>query len=179
MRRADARACRDLYDPAMPADYKPSPEWVTGVNCDLNPAVPVKRRDGSPALRHDRPYLSGKVWAIDGNGRKAGYQSYDVYPELRIVLLDSAGMGMNDGDNGKDNRYQGGARAMLDELDRRYPEPEWWMASSNGALHTQEGVDLMRGRRRDGRRKVHTEDCALARPKGCKCDFTDRPEDAV
>jgi hypothetical protein len=139
------------YDSGMPEDYEPSPEWATGVDCDLNPPVAVRKRDGSPALRHERPYLSGRVWAIDRNGKRAGYQSYDVYTELRILLLDSAGMNEDDGDNGEDNRYQGGARAMLDELDRRYPEPEWWMASADGALHTQEGVDLMRGRHLNGR----------------------------
>ncbi|WP_185747188.1 hypothetical protein [Humibacillus xanthopallidus] len=39
---------------------------------------------------------------------------------------------------------------MLDELDQLYSEPEWWMASSDGTLHTQAGVDLMRGRHLNG-----------------------------
>lgn len=156
----------------MVAPYEPSPPW-TG---DVKVEGPVRQiRNGSPALRHDLSYLSGTVWAIDASGIRAGYQTFDVYPELHIVLLDQAGLDKHDGDNGVDNRRQGGARAMLDELDKLYPEPEWWMASANVATHTQDGIDLMRGRHKPGRRrKVHTEDCALSRPDGCSCDFRDK-----
>lgn len=128
-------------------------------------------------MRHEKPYLIGKVWAVDQNGVRAGSQTFDVYEEHRVVLLDSASMDASEGNNGEDNRGQGGGRAMLDELDCLYPKPEWWMASSEGALHTQEGVHFMRRRQRAGRRKVHTETCALQRPEGCECDFPVRPID--
>ena len=62
---------------------------------------------------------------------------------------------------------------MLDELDRLFPEPPWLMASSEFADHTQDGIELMRGRSLGGRRKVHTELCALARPAECSCSFRD------
>lgn len=155
----------------MPDDYQPSPEWTTGVRVD--PPVPQAHK-GKAALRHGKEYGAGTVWAVDAHGATAGYQSFEVIPDLRVVLLVQAGLEKHDGENGEDNRYQGAARAMLDELDRLYPEPEWWMASSN-AGHEQAGIDLMRGRAaRPGRRKVHTEECAISRPSACTCSFHDK-----
>jgi hypothetical protein len=62
---------------------------------------------------------------------------------------------------------------MLDELDRRYPEPDWLMRSSDGHLHSQDGITFMRHRSASGKRKIHTEACAMERPASCSCDFTD------
>lgn len=155
----------------MPDTYQPSPKWVTGVKVD-QPVPQIRGREA--ALRHGKEYLAGTVWAIDANGLKAGYQSFEVIPDLRLVLLVQAGMERHDGDNGEDNCYQGGERAMLDELDRLYMEQEWWIASSN-AGHEQAGIDLMRGREsRPGRRKVHTGQCAVERPAVCGCSFSDK-----
>lgn len=136
-------------------------------------------RSGKPRLRHGHGYEHGVVWAIDRAGKRAGKQTFDVYPSAKVVSLDNAGMSATDGENGEDNRGQGGGRAMLDELDRLYPEPQWWLASSEGALHTQDGIVFMRRRERPDRRKVHTETCALSDPRPtlpCGCYFNDRPE---
>src|SRR3954454_24347550 len=89
--------------------YQPSTKWTTGVKFDQ----PVPQiRHGEAALRHGKKYLAGTVWAIDASGLKAGYQSFEVIPDLRIVLLVQAGMDRHDGHNGEDNRCQGGGRAM-------------------------------------------------------------------
>lgn len=125
-------------------------------------------------MRKGQEYQHGTVWAIDADGKRAGYQTFDIYPDAHVIVLDNADMRQDAGDNGQDNRRHGAGRAMLDELDRLYPEPPWLMASSEFADHTQDGVDFMRRRSTGGRRKIHTERCALEGPDECHCLFADR-----
>jgi hypothetical protein len=165
---------RTYADRVTTESFKPSPIWKTGVVVD-GPHWAEEHRTKKRRTRNGTEYQHGTVYAIDADGARAGYQSFDVYPELHVVLLDNADMGANAGDNGHDNRHQGGGRAMLDKLDELFPEPTWQMASSEFADHTQDGIDFMRQREGGGRRKVHTERCALERPEACQCFFSDKP----
>jgi hypothetical protein len=45
-----------------------------------------------------------------------------------------------------DARGVGAGRALMDALDRRYPAPDWWLAADAAALHSAEGIVLIRSR---------------------------------
>ena len=153
------------------ASAKPSPEWPGTV--DVDGPYPATRK-GKPALHNGKTFLIGTLWALDGDGFHVGRLTFTVHEEDRMVLLGNAGLDDTEGVDGKDDRKQGGGRALLDRLDALYPPPNWWLAAEEGQLHTQEGLIVMRSRRKPGRQWVHTENCPLRKPQDCQCDFPER-----
>lgn len=140
----------------------------------VRPATPARsRRDGQVLMRHEKPYNSGgRVEALTPEGIVAWWQSFDVYPDFKVVLLVEANTGASGSEDGRDYQGQGAGKAMLDELDRLFPEPDWWMASADGG-HSPPGIGFMRSRPSTARRKIHTETCAVARCTPCTCDWLD------
>jgi hypothetical protein len=156
------------------ASAKPSPGWQGTVEVD-GPERAIRR--GKPTLRNGKPYLSGTLWALDGDGVHVGRLTFTVYEEDHMVLLGNAGLDDAEGVDGTDDRKQGGGRALMDKLDALYPPPNWWLAAEEHQLHTPEGLILMRSRRKPGRQWVHTENCPWRKPQDCQCDFPDRPSE--
>ena len=130
---------------------------------------PAARR-GRLLTRDGSPYESGNVWADDLLSRPAARITFEVHPAKGMVLLGNADSDGKIGQAG-DVQARGAARAMLNELDRLYPPPDWWLAADPGAGHTAEGLALMRSRRKPGRQWVHTSDCTNRLVWACSCEF--------
>lgn len=125
---------------------------------------------GNTLQRFGEGFYAGTLWAIDKLGRQAARLTYEVFPVRRMVLLGNLDADGRVGEAG-DVQGQGAARALMDEIDRRYQVPLWWIAADRAADHSPEGLAVMRGRRRLDRQWIHTSDCEDRCPYQCSCEF--------
>jgi hypothetical protein len=72
------------------------------------------------------PFDKGKVVALDSEGRRVGYQTFEVYPDRKVVLLVQADTGPSASETGADHRA---GRAPV--------EPCW--TNSIGAIRSPTG----------------------------------------
>jgi len=128
-----------------------------------DPPVLAMRR-GSPVLRGGSEYLVGSLW-LRLHGVRRGRLTYEVHESRGMVQLGNVDV------DDPSLRGHGGGSTLLDRLEARFPSPVWWIAADERDLHSQDGLRLIRSRRRQGRRWIHTTTCDLRMDSDCECDF--------
>lgn len=145
----------------------PTPEWQGKTR--IEGPTPAVTRSGKAATRKGETFSAGTVFALDkGTNEPVARLTFEVYQQTGMVLLGNA-----DADGllgGADRRGEGAGRAMLDALDARFAEVEWWLAV-DPADHSDEGLALMRSRRKTGRKRVHSSACTERLAEDCSCEL--------